>query len=204
VDIEDRLAHSKPRRAMSTITAILPLAEGTEEMEAVILIDVLRRADIEVSVLGLDDQDSVKASRGVVLGCEGQLTGEEEADVLLLPGGVAGAKRLAEDPRVQSILQRFAKDEKWIGAICAAPIALATAGLLAGRTVTSHPSVKDEIVAAGANYTENAVEVDIAGKLVTGRGPGAAFDFALDLVGLLMGAAKAAEVRRPMMFPIDG
>ncbi len=187
---------------MSKITVILPLAEGAEEMEAVILIDVLRRAGAEVRVLGLDESGTIQASRGVVLGCEGQLNGEEEGDLLLLPGGADGARRLAEDERVKSLLHRFAKQDKWIGAICAAPIALAAAGILEGRTVTSHPSVREEIVAAGATYTENAVEID--GKLITGRGPGAAFDFALDLVGLLFGAAKAGEVRRPMMFPIDG
>lgn len=189
---------------MSSITAILPLAEGTEEMEAVILIDVLRRADIEVQVLGLDENPTVRASHGVLLGCDGQLTGEEDADILLLPGGAEGAKRLAEDTKVQAMLQRFAKEEKWIAAICAAPIALAAAGLLEGRTVTSHPSVQKKVEAAGAKYTESTVEVDLEGKVVTGRGPGAAFDFALDIVGLLMGAAKAAEVRRPMMFAIDG
>lgn len=187
---------------MSQITAILPLAEGVEEMEAVILIDVLRRAGARVQVLGLGPEEQVHASREVVLGSEGQLTGEEDADLLLLPGGGEGARRLAEDQRVQSMLQRFAAADKWIGAICAAPIALAAAGLLEGRTVTSHPSVQKEIEAAGARYTENSVEID--GKLITGRGPGVAFDFALDLVGLLFGATKAAEVRRPMMFPIDG
>ncbi|MEZ5988140.1 MAG: DJ-1/PfpI family protein [Planctomycetota bacterium] len=187
---------------MTKVHAVLPLAEGVEEMEAVIVADVLRRAGAEVRLLALDEGVPVKASRGVGLHPDGVLTGEEEAELLVLPGGGEGAKRLAADERVLGMIRRFAEGDRWVAAICAAPIALAAAGVLEGRTATSHPSVKAEVAKACGKYTENPVEVD--GRLVTSRGPGTAFDFALDLCGLLFGAAKAAEVRKPMMFPIDG
>jgi putative intracellular protease/amidase len=96
------------------------------------------------------------------------------------------------------MLRRFEKEERWIGAICAAPSVLVAAEVGAGKTMTSHPSVREQVEAFAGSYVEDAVAFDP--KIVTSRGPGTAFDFALDLVGLLFGAAKAGEVRTPMIF----
>ena len=183
---------------MPQITAILPLAEGVEESEAVILVDVLRRAGVTVQVLGLTRKNPVVASRGILLTSEGLLTGQEEADLLMLPGGAAGAQRLAADERALEMIRRFDKQGAWLGAICAAPIALAAAGVLSDRKVTSHPSVRATVEQAGAIYAENSVIVD--GHLVTGRGPGVSFEFALLLVERLLGKEVAEKVRSPMMF----
>ena len=183
---------------MPQITAILPLAEGVEEAEAVVLVDVLRRAGLAVQVLGLTPKNPVLASRGMLLSSEGLLSGREQADLLMLPGGAAGAERLASDDRVLEMISRFDQQGKWLAAICAAPIALAAAGILSGRKVTSHPSVRETLERAGVDYSENSLEVD--GHLVTGRGPGVSFQFALALVEQLLGREIAAQVRGPMMF----
>lgn len=183
---------------MADIRVLVPLADGVEEMEAVIVIDVLRRAGAEVLVRSLGEGDFVTASRGVRLGTEAPLTGDEEADAIVLPGGTKGAEQLAADTRVHELLRRFEKDDKWIAAICAAPIALVAAEVGAGKTMTSHPSVRERVEPFAGSYVEEAVAFDP--KLLTSRGPGTAFDFALDLVGLLFGAEKAGEVRGPMMF----
>ena len=179
--------------------AIVVVAEGVEEMEAVTAIDILRRAGMRVDVLGLSRDNIVQGSRGVLLLSETCLTGDEEADLLVLPGGAEGARRLAEDERVVKMLGQFALQDRWIGAICAAPIALAAAGLLSDRTATGHPSVQSELETAGAIYSERSVVVD--GRIVTGRGPAVSMEFALKLVELVVGADKASEVRAPMMFP---
>ncbi len=179
-------------------TALILMAKGVEEMEAVICADVLRRAGVETLLLGLDSGESVEGSRGIVLGVDQAFEGDEKADLVVLPGGGEGAKRLAEDERVLALLQRFEKEGAWIAAICAAPIALVAAGVGKGKTMTSHPSVKETVEPFAGSYVEEAVAID--DHLVTGRGPGAAFDFALDLIGLCVSPQKAAEVRSPMMF----
>jgi len=179
-------------------TAILPLAEGAEESETVILVDVLRCAGVDVRLLGLTEKNPVRASRGVLLTSDGLLTGREEADLLMLPGGAGGAQRLASDGRVLGLIRRFDQQGKWLGAICAAPMVLAAAGILSGRSVTSHPSVRETIEQSGAHYVETSVAVD--GRLVTGRGPGVSFEFALCLVEKLLGKETAENVRAPMMF----
>ena len=179
-------------------TALILMAKGVEEMEAVICADVLRRAGVETLLLGLDGDGNVEGSRGIVLGVDQAFKGDEKADLVVLPGGGEGAKRLAEDERVLALLKRFEEEGAWIAAICAAPIALVAAGVGGGKTMTSHPSVKDTVEPFAGSYVEEAVAID--DHLVTGRGPGAAFDFALDLVGLCVGPQKAGEVRSPMMF----
>ncbi len=178
--------------------ALILMAKGVEEMEAVICADVLRRASVDTLLLGLEGEASVEGSRGIILGVDQAFRGDETADLVVLPGGGEGAKHLAEDERVLSLLRRFEQEGAWIAAICAAPIALVAAGVGKGKSMTSHPSVRETVESFAGNYVEEAVAID--DHLVTGRGPGAAFDFALDLVGLCVGPQKAGEVRAPMMF----
>lgn len=180
------------------VRVLMPLAQGVEEMEAVILADVLRRAGATVQIKGLDEERIVQASRGVLLAHEGVLSGEEDVDLIVLPGGGEGARRLGENERVKSLLRRQEAADRWIAAICAAPLVLAEAGVGAGKRITSHPSVRAAVEAHAGQYVEESVVCDP--KIVTGRGPGVAMEFALVLVGLLFGARKAAEVRQPMMF----
>ena len=173
---------------------LIPLAEGCEEMEAVTLIDLLRRADIEVVTAALGDC-RVRCSRGTVLVAD---TGLDEVagrdfDMVVLPGGLPGADYLNDDARVLGILKRHADRGAPVGAICAAPKVLATAGLLDGRRFTAYPGVFEDADAG----TGEAVESD--GIVMTSRGPGTAMDFALEIIARLKGAELRAQVENSLV-----
>jgi protein DJ-1 len=181
--------------------ALVLLAPGSEEMEAVISIDVLRRGGIDVTVAGLDGADPIRCSRGVVVTPDVALDDVDGVfDVLVLPGGAEGAKRLAESERVGKLLREHELGGRMVAAICAAPIALEAHGVFEGRKLTSHPSVRPALEEWG-EYSEHPVEAD--GNLITSRGPGTAFPFALRIVGALTNARRMVEVRAPMMFPVQ-
>ena len=170
---------------------LVPLAQGCEEIEAVTVIDILRRAGITVISAGLDAQP-VRASRGTVLIPDTTL---DEAlkqifDMVVLPGGQPGSNNLKADARILSLLKSMAQQDKYVAAICAAPSVLATAGLLDGKNATSFPGALN----AFPKVKQQAKSVVEDGKLITSRGPGTAMDFALLLVERLAGIAKRQEV----------
>jgi len=177
---------------------LVPLAEGCEELEAVTIIDILRRAGIEVVTAGLAS-GPVRASRGVVLVPDTLLDQvlSQEFDMIVLPGGKGGADRLAEDERVRDLLLRAFEQGKYIAAICAAPRVLAESGLLKGRHATSFPGILDD--QTGIHLSKAPVVQD--GRIITSRGPGTAMDFALELVRLLLGDAARAQVEAPLQRP---
>lgn len=179
---------------------LIPLAQGCEELEAVTVIDLLRRAGINVITAGLDEQP-VKASRGTVLIPDTDLDSvlQNDFDMIVLPGGLPGADHLRDDPRIQQKLKSMAEADKFIAAICAAPKVLAAAGLLTGRRATSYPGSLDKDTVDNMQYLEQAVVID--GKLITSRGPGTAMDFALTLVEQLLGRSKRDEVEQPLQRP---
>lgn len=166
------------------------LAQGCEEIEAVTVIDILRRAGIEVTSAGLDDLP-VLASRGVMLLADTtlDLAQHQDFDMIVLPGGQPGTDNLKADKRLAALLQQMAQQGKYLAAICAAPSVLA-AGLLDGRKATCYPTCLDGY--PKVNLQTAAVVED--GKIITSRGPGTAMDFALTLVERLAGKAKRLEV----------
>ena len=171
---------------------LIPLAQGCEELEAVTIIDILRRAGIQVITAGLE-AGPVRASRGTVLVPDTTL---DEAllnvfDMIVLPGGMPGSEHLKNDSRVISALQEQAAAGKYTAAICAAPMALHAAGLLEGKRATSFPGVIDDLPGTH-HYSDERVVVD--GRVVTSKGPGTAMDFALTLVELLAGKTKRDAV----------
>lgn len=172
-------------------TVLVPLAQGCEEIEAVTIIDILRRAGISVVSAGLDAQ-AVRASRGTVLIPDTTLDTalQQTYDMVALPGGQPGTNNLKADARILALLQQMAHQNKYVTAICAAPSVLASAGLLDGKCATSYPGTLDAF--PGVLQTAEAVVVD--GKLITSRGPGTAMDFALTLVEHLSGKDKRHEV----------
>ena len=116
----------------------------------------------------------------------------QDFDMIVLPGGLPGANYLRDDARVQSILKRHAAAGRYTAAICAAPIALAQAGLLVGKKATSYPGFVEKLTIADFRHSTEAVVVD--GKVITSRGPGTAMDFALTLIELLCGRAQRDQV----------
>lgn len=181
-------------------TVLVPLADGCEELEAVTIIDILRRAGIDVVTAGLDDQ-LVRASRGVRIMPDTNLDEAltRDYDMVVLPGGLPGADNLDEDPRVKELLKKMANSERFTAAICAAPKVLANAGLLRGKKATAYPGSLDSVNHQAQLVSADAVVRD--GKVITSRGPGTAMDFALALVEALMGKVKRDEVERALVRP---
>ena len=174
-------------------SVLVPLAQGCEELEAVTVVDLLRRAGIEVVTAGLDEQP-VHASRGMVLLPDVTLDQalQRNYDMVVLPGGLPGADHLRDDQRIIDLLQEMAAGGKYTAAICAAPRVLARAGLLDGKRATSYPGALDVAAIPGMDYSDQAVVTD--GTVVTSRGPGTAMDFALELIELLAGKAQRDTV----------
>jgi 4-methyl-5(b-hydroxyethyl)-thiazole monophosphate biosynthesis len=172
---------------------LVPLANGCEELEAVTIIDLLRRAGQEVVSAGLEP-GPVKASRGVVLQPDVLLDEvlEQPFDMVALPGGLPGADHLDRDPRIRALLERVSAEQGYTAAICAAPKVLANAGLLKGRQATGYPGVLEGMNLGDVTLGSAAVVRD--GRVITSRGPGTAMDFALALIEALAGRAKRDEV----------
>jgi 4-methyl-5(b-hydroxyethyl)-thiazole monophosphate biosynthesis len=169
------------------------LAQGCEELEAVTVIDLLRRADVTVVTAGLE-AGPVRASRGTVLVPDATLDEalKQDYDMVVLPGGQPGSDNLNRDPRVHALLRKMADSGKFTAAICAAPAVLAHAGILKGKRATSFPGVLEKLIHTGAVLQDQPVVKD--GKVITSRGPGTAMDFALELIETLAGKEKRAQV----------
>ncbi len=170
---------------------LVPMADGSEEMEAVIIIDCLRRAELDVTSASIH-APTVTASRQVRLLADSDWASinPDHYDAIVLPGGNGGTEALMQHDGVLSALRRFCAQDKWIAAVCAAPRVLQAAGVLAGKCVTSHPAARQSITEA---ETSNA-RVVVDGRMITSQGPGTSFEFALTLISALCGREKAEEV----------
>lgn len=179
---------------------LVPLAPGFEELEAVTIIDLLRRAQIDVTAAGLA-AGPVTGSRGTVLVPDTTLDDAlaRDYDMIVLPGGQPGATHLEQDPRIRTLLARQAAAGRYNAAICAAPKVLAAAGLLDGKEATSYPGALDPKNFPRIRITGRSVVRD--GKIVTSRGPGTAMDFALELIEILAGPERREAVEKPLMRP---
>ena len=175
------------------VSVLVPLAQGCEELEAVTIIDLLRRAGIQVVVAGLDD-NPVRGGRGTMLVPDTTLAQalNQEFNMVVLPGGQPGTNNLNADTRIHALLKKMATQNKYTAAICAAPLVLANAGLLHGKHTTSFPGVLEKMELPDVTLQMSAVVQD--GKVITSRGPGTAMDFALTLIEVLVSKAKRDEV----------
>jgi DJ-1 family protein len=178
--------------------ALVILAEGAEEAEAVIIVDVLRRAGIDTVFAALGE-GVVQCSRKVRIATDVPLaavTGNFEA--LVLPGGAEGARRLCASELVGERLRAHSRDNRLVAAICAAPLAFQAHQVFAGRAMTCHPTVASRIAMYGKLERGNVVE---DGNLITSQGPGTSFLFALAIVRRVVGEPRAAEVERGLVLP---
>jgi protein DJ-1 len=178
-------------------SALVLLATGAEEMETTIVVDVLRRAHVHVVLAGLDGVAAVTCSRGIKIVPDIALADVSgEFDVVVLPGGGPGAQRLAESTEVGDRLRTQLQNGGLVAAICAAPIALDAHGIAKGATITSHPSVREQL---HESYTLSDDRVVVSGQLITSQGPGTSFEFALRIITTLLGEEEATEVAGPMI-----
>ena len=167
---------------MNRKQAVILLADGFEETEAVATGDVLKRLGIAVQFAGVNTE-YVTSTAGVTIKAHTLLADVDWStkDAVILPGGLPGAENLHDSSEVMEVLRKMNADGKVVAAICAAPIALERAGLVRGKTVTGYPGTNaglEDLI-----YTGNRAEQD--GNLVTGKGPGASFDFAAQIAKAL-------------------
>ncbi len=175
----------------------VPLAEGFEEIEFTTIVDVLRRADLDVTVLALKP-GPVRGAHGIAMLADAEWAKADTASftAIVLPGGQPGTRNLAADPRVLELVRRLEAQGRPVAAICAAPTVLHAAGILEGRRATAFPGVRASL--SGATVVED--EPVVRDRMVTtSQGPGTALAFALDLVAQWVGEPRAAELRRAMI-----
>ncbi|MEA5129849.1 MAG: DJ-1 family glyoxalase III [Proteiniphilum sp.] len=173
------------------------LANGFEEIEALATVDILRRAQIPVETISISNDKTVIGAHNVPVIADKifQETDFSEMEVLVLPGGMPGAKHLNENEALKKLIIKFNDEGKQITAICAAPIVLGGLGLLRGKRATCYPGFEAELT--GAQTTGENVVVD--GNITTGRGPGLAFDFGLRLVEQIAGLKTRQEVQNGLL-----
>jgi len=176
--------------------ACVLLSDGFEEIEAITVIDVLRRAEVEATVVGVDES-MVTGSHGIAI--KADLLLSEAAgltwDAVILPGGMPGAANLRDHSEVVALVRDQHAKGRLVGAICAAPIALSRAGVLRERAATSYPGFGDQLECR--SYEEKSVVVD--GNVTTSRAPGTALPFALSLAEQLQGKEIADDLRAQML-----
>lgn len=173
-------------------SVLVPLANGFEEIEAITTIDILRRGECRVVTAALGEDLQVTGNHEITVLADTLLSDvcDREFDLIALPGGMPGASHLRADERLAGMLKAQAERGSWLAAICAAPMVLAAAGLLDGLRCTSFPGFLNEFPA----LIQTAALVEMDGRVVTARGPGAAMDYALALVSCLKGAESAEVV----------
>ena len=178
--------------------AVVFMAEGFEEMELTISVDMLRRAGIEAKTASLgSDLAAVEGSRGIKMVPDMIIdqVDVEDLDLLVLPGGIDGTRNLGEDERVLKMLRAAKAAGKKLAAICAAPLVLLKSGVTEGCTITSHPAAKDHII--GVDYSEDRVVVD--GNIITSRAAGTTFEFALTIISELLGKDAATTANEGVL-----
>jgi 4-methyl-5(b-hydroxyethyl)-thiazole monophosphate biosynthesis len=173
------------------------LAKGFEEIEAIGTIDILRRAQIDVVTVSITDNKTVTGTHNIKVIADNTLndTDFEKFDMIILPGGMPGAKHLNEQEDLKKLILKFNSKGKLIAAICAAPMVLGGLGILDSKRATCYPGFEPELI--GAKITGESVVVDE--NIITGKGPGFVFDFGLRLVEQLLGLQDRREVQNGLL-----
>ncbi len=181
-------------------TVLIPIADGTEELEAITIIDCLRRAGIDVTIASVMENQQITAAHGtrIVADCMIQDCAGGLFDMITLPGGIPGATNLAASETLASLLSHQHQNKRWVTAICASPaVVLGKQGLIKGKRATCYPGFEEGLTEAGARLETDAVVID--GKLITSRGPATALPFALSLIEQLCDAGTRHTVANGML-----
>lgn len=175
------------------------LKDGFEEVEALTVVDYLRRASIDTYMVSVEDNIEVKGAHGIRVLADIMFDeiDEGDLDMVYVPGGLPGAESLRDDDRVIDLLARTNKRGRAIAAICAGPIVLEKAGILEGKSATSYPGF-DEELASIKEYREDRIVVDE--NIITSRGPALAVLLALELIELIKGKGKRDEIAGDILF----
>lgn len=175
---------------------VVPLAEGFEEIEFSTIVDILRRAGIDVTVAGLKE-GIIDGAHGIGVTADTLIdkVGADDFDVIILPGGHPGFVNLGKSERVLKLVRGMFDRNKYVTAICGAPSVLSKAGVIQGKRATIFPGLEDTLT--GAQYSDQRVVVD--GKVITSQGPGTAMEFAIKLVEVLASKGKAEEVMKEVL-----
>ena len=178
-------------------TAIL-FAHGYEEVEALTVVDLLRRAKIGCEILSVADSGQVTGSHGISIGADRNFSGTDfsQYDGVILPGGMPGTTNLAADERVLALLRSFAAAGKLTAAICAAPTVLAKSGLLEGKKAVCYPGMEEQLTGAKVSFDPVAVD----GTVITSRGLGTAIPFALSIVQYFEGRERAEALASSVVY----
>ncbi len=176
------------------------MADGLEEIEGLTVVDMLRRADIAVDMVSVSDSLTVKGSHNIEIKADKLLSdaGFDDAEMLVLPGGLPGTYNLRDCPELCDQLKSFAAGGKYVAAICAAPSVLAGLGILEGKKATSYPSFEKKIAQGGAQVLETPVVTD--GNIITSRGMGTAIEFAGELIAVLKDRNMADEIKESIVY----
>lgn len=180
--------------------AVVFFAEGFEEIEAVTIVDVLRRGGINVETVSISDTNIVKGAHNISISTDfvfdNRISEIENSDIIILPGGGLGTDNLKKHTGVNEIAEKFTKSGKYVAAICAAPSVLGIAGLLNTHTAVCYPGIEKQLF--GAFIGEGNVVVD--GKFITSKGPATAMEFSLKILEVLAGKEKSDEIRKDLLF----
>ena len=174
------------------------LAEGFEEIEALTVSDIMRRANLTCDLVSINSGNKVKSSHGVVVEADKIFDNSMEYDLVVIPGGMPGAANLRDDERVIELIKKQNEAGKLIGAICAAPITLAKADIIEGKKITSYPGYEDEL--PNCEYLEEPVVVD--GNIITSRGPATAMVFSYRLLEELGYEKEAKAISSGMLYSV--
>ena len=176
----------------------LMLAEGFEEVEAITVADLLRRADLPIQTVSITGKQEVTGAHGIPVKADLLFHNLEfeEVKMIILPGGMPGTTNLLDYEPLTDRLKQFAREGRPLGAICAAPMVFASCGILNGKKATIYKGMEEHL--HDAVYTDGNVVVD--NNIITSKGPGTAMDFALALISFLAGEAKAEEVQNGLLY----
>lgn len=181
--------------------AVMLFANGYEEVEALMTVDLLKRAGVDIRLVSINDDLTVTGSHGISVTMDTKLSRIQlkEEDAIIIPGGMPGTMNLGVDVAVTGALKQMNRDGKIVAAICAAPSVLGKCGILEGKKATCYPGFEDKLI--GAEIVNKAVVTD--GNIITSRGLGTSMEFGFELIKKLISEEKAEEVREQIVFMYD-